>query len=481
MDNEALSNNYKRISDSWFPVNPIIFKKIKNASNSGVYEKNPGTLKKHIKSDYALFTFCVRRLAKSLSNPNHGSLNTTNPSTLLDGSNLDLCKEFIETHQSAISVHTMNSVTGPQANRMQQAMVSACTAESLSSTFEIEPELAYSTALFRQLGLTLIAWNYPNVYAKVFSSEEKSENPVLALSKILGFSPSMLGVKIAREWGLIPEIRAALGEKVKVGDDALSTVDNLIKVCEIGEQFAEITSQADSIRSCKTMAVQEARDELRELMGENAFALLLNKLEDSLLTYSQFAPKIFPASIDEKESSPKKKLGSPEFKVDVLTQNPYIKRCPPQLQGLLKSLYNDMDSLETSQENVKRLTKEIIPQAGFKKGCVYLVDTTAFTLFPRLAIGDWKLDDFSAVHYLIQSSSDNIVAAAYKSNITLSHELSLANGQKAHSFAGLLGSFERAGVLYLEAGRDNTGQAGQDLLLCFKALRQALTDCLKLS
>jgi len=478
MENQALTKNYKRVSDSWFPVNPLVFKKIKNASNSGVYQKNPGALKKHIKSDYALFTFCVKRLAESLASEAHAIAGTTDPCVLLDGSNLELCKEFIETHQSAISVHTMNSMTGIQSRRMQQAMISASTAESLSNTFEVEEELAYSTALFRQLGLTLIAWNYPNVYAKVYSSGEERKNPELAISKILGFSPAMLGIKIARDWGLIPQVRAAMGDKVDASE-SVKTVDSLVKICEIGEQFAEITAEADTNPGRSTKEVQAARDELKNLMGESNFKLLLNKLEDSLLTYSHFAPRIFPAPVPEKASA--KQEGITEYKIDYLTKNPYIKRCPQELQRSLTELYTQIDSEGDLQEMIKQLSKSIMPQAGFQKGCVYLVDAASYTLFPRLPIGERRVDDFNPVQYLVHSSSDNIVAAAYKSNIPLSHELSLANGEKAQTFAGLLGVFERAGVLYLEADTGTEKHPEQDLLVCFKALRQALNDCLNLS
>ena len=136
--------------------------------------------------------------------------------------------------------HQLSEATPLQAQRVQHAMISASTAETLAECEELPADLGFTSGVVRQLGLTLIAFNYPHVYARAVAKLADGVDLEQTLSKVLGFSPTMLGISLGRKWGLAPELQLAMGDTQRwtesdVVDDVAA---RLVKVCQVGEALA---------------------------------------------------------------------------------------------------------------------------------------------------------------------------------------------------------------------------------------------------
>jgi len=66
----------------------------------------------------------------------------------------------------------------------------------------------------------------------------------------------------------------------------------------------------------------------------------------------------------------------------------------PELQEEFKKLYAKITPAKIQKENILILVHQIVPKAGFMRGCVYVFEPDSITLVPRLKIGSAELSDF---------------------------------------------------------------------------------------
>lgn len=425
-----------------------------------------------IKKDFALFAYCVRELArKTLKNKKQSA---PDPKTLLENASDDDLRTILLKEPGSFSSHRLEEISEPQANQFKQAMISATVAETLSEITNVEPINAYATAILRQLGLTLIAWNYPHVFKRVLAATEPGMNLDEGLSRFLGFSPTMLGVRIAREWGISPLIRAGMGDsKAKEeiladgGEDA-QKLAGIERVCRIGETLAKVS---DPSLADHTTDFTSAKGEIEQMLGRDAFRILREKISQSCSAYASYAPQTF------KSASP---VASTAIKLTKASEalfrnNIYIKHCEPEIREELKELYLRMDGRSIIKDNVDFLVKHIIPVSGFARGAIFLVEPESSKLVPRLAIGSASINEFRSVNYASTGSTYEPVASAFRCSTPIMEEnVNLGSGNVSY-IVGAMGDIQKSGVLYLEFDANNPTK---NPLLVFKALRTALSDCL---
>jgi hypothetical protein len=220
MKSESLSSNdsqrgsarhleraLRHVSDYWFPVNPVLLKKIKDGFLDGRYELDIDFLVEDLKADFSLFTYCLRELCRTAE----AQENSPNPVSMMRNAGLPRLREILCVDQGKISRHATEGHHNSQLQCFETAMISASAAELLAEANGIESELGFATALLRQLGRTLIAWNYPTVYRRALHGAREGEDLDLTLSQALGFSPVLLAATLLRQWkGLSPALRLAV-------------------------------------------------------------------------------------------------------------------------------------------------------------------------------------------------------------------------------------------------------------------------------
>ena len=182
--NRHLESAVRFLSDTWLPPNPELIGRITAGLKSGKYVSDFELLLKDIKRDVALFSYCIKELAACSST-------VIDPIETLRSASYEKIKSIIEL--APRDDLRFAQATNHQLTKMRAGIISAAAAESFAPSQNISSDTAYGAALLRQLGITLVAWNYPHIYERVFDLIEPGESLDQALSKMLGFSPALLG------------------------------------------------------------------------------------------------------------------------------------------------------------------------------------------------------------------------------------------------------------------------------------------------
>jgi hypothetical protein len=391
----ALAKEEARINDGWFPANPQLAAKIKDGFSSGRYEGDIDLLIEDVKSDISVFAYCLKRLIEIANQQDSAWASPDNPVDLIRGAAFDDLRSLLTAPADQISRHHLRDMNVVQAQRLRQSMASACVAESLCMGEGIQPELGYVTAIMRQLGLTLIAWNYPHLYQHARMNLTAKQTFDQGLSRVLGFTPSMLAISMARRWKLSPAIRLAIGDRqagADGGDPAREALaERLAKICEIGEAFAQAAGGADYPLARGDW--EEARQKIEEQLGSVGFEYLRERIFKAFEMYLNYAPHMF--EMPEWEARPP--VQSSCLGLALLTRNAHLAQCPARLRSMMERVYRSLDRASVSQGNIRTISREIIPMAGFPRGCVYLAELESGLLMPRLAVGTAKLNSFASV------------------------------------------------------------------------------------
>lgn len=465
------------VIDNWFPANPQLHSKIKSLlANENV---DCDLILAEVKKDCALYLYCIKELNKKIKTELGANQNEIDPVQSLQQADLDALKQILLVPESKISSHSFNQITPIQANRLNHAMISASTAEVLADHIELDSETGFSCALLRQLGITLIAWNYPHVYEKAMASLTLENNLDTLLSKFLGFTPTLLAIHIAKEWQLPVEIRGAIGDRkallvVEQENPKLkNSCDLLSKICKIGETLAKINDPEHyPVAKGELELVQE---EIISSLGTDGFNLIKEKILENCSSYVEKQPELFDLDLNKSSSI---KIGYREQIQNLIIKNTSIKFCPKELQEQLKKAYSEIIPGKVSKLGITLIASHIIPAAGFKKGCIYLVEPERQQLAPRLRIGASQLADFRNVSYY--SSETDLIATAFRCSSIVKEERAHEDGGISGYIAGSLGNYEKAGVLFLELGRELFMANDNQAAIRFKAIRQAITDCMAL-
>ncbi|MDC0358433.1 HDOD domain-containing protein, partial [Oligoflexia bacterium] len=362
-----------------------------------------------------------------------------------------------------------------------ESMISASTAELLAPGCNLDPETGYATALLRQLGLTLIAWNYPHIYARAFARVKEGVALDEAITVLLGFSPALLGISLAKKWNLTPQVQLALRNKKKAqlstqnsNNQISAASDALRKICQTGEMLARAanpdhypTAQHDW---------EEASQVIKHTLGAKGMELVREKIAKNCTHYASTQTKLF-TNISNLQDQYKARIHRKQLPEE---KNRYLLKCPLPIKQKLRALYEQLQTDTISKDNILTLVKEIIPAAGFQSGCVYSYEPTLEKLVPLLTIGSTSLSRFEAVECSPLSNDQRIIRKAFGSDAPVVEKQVWSPGHCA-SIAAPFGFIQRAGVLYLETSPQLANSLNYSALNIFNAMNQALMDCLKIS
>lgn len=454
----------------WFPVNRTLLEKVRSGLADGAYDLDLDFLIVDIKTDFALFTQCLGRLMELLRAEGVKVTADMNPITVFKCAGLERIRRVVCHEIGANSDHSFESMSEAQFARLQQAMISASTAEVLSEQQNIHPHIGYSVGLLRQLGLTLIAWNYPKTYARALAQQRDLE---LELSKALGFSPALLAVTLLREWGFGEDICGAVGD---LDQAQISQVGGrLQKICQIGEALAR-ANDPEHYPEARS-AWENVRRQLLTVLGSDSLKLIQERVRENCVNYVTHYPELFQGI---EELDPVKRIQHEE-RAGVTLRNPWIKCCMPRLKRRLLELYERIGVGEIDKNNVAFLVKELIPLAGFSGGCIYVIDPTTNMLMPRVRIAEPRLLPCAPLPLAAEHAADESPIHAAFSCTTPIMETALPDRSGLLSYiAASFGGSRKVGVLYLEMPDVSLRATDPSRLQRFKALLQALNDCLNL-
>jgi hypothetical protein len=449
------------VSKPWFPMNPEVLKRVRDGLEQRSFDDDFDALLNELKSDFALFTFVVKELCQRAVLSDEARSFIGNPIQLIRWGGANTIREILSEQQKLPNIHSLHWSEPFQVQRLRETAIIASTASALSEKKNLDPELGFSRGVIREIGLNLIAWNYPSVYTKVLNNLTVDQNLDDELSKELGFTPALLGTRLFRpDWAANPELQ-------EIEDTSWASYDEL---CEIGEVLARAENPDTYPTAEKDW--QAAQTVLQETLGKDAITVIRQKTVESSKNYQKSLPEVFGniSSFDPGKEIQRRKR--PTRIIDDET----LKYCPETVQRSLRALYESMPDDTVDKSIIGKLLKDIIPEAGFTGGCVFVVDPASLALKPRTLIGKVQMRQITNVEL---EPGDPAVSAL--SNI----QPIVKGGSSADKslFTGIycaLGGRKKIGVLYLEVPQKTPLPVSKEVLSIYQVLKKALSDALLL-
>lgn len=480
-----LDRAMSHVSNLWFPINSEILLKIRKGLEEGRFANDMTPLIEELKQDFGLFSYVVKELLPIAAKERVADTVRANPIQLIRWAGDARIQGVIGAGHEPPSTHQLDASEEFQSTRLCETAIVASTAELLSQSQNLDPDVAFSQGVIREIGLNLIAWNYPSLYARVIKSLTPRTSIDEELAKELGFSPSLLAMRLLRPHSTTSAAaRPALAEPTE-NWEAYDTL------CDIGEALARAGNP--QLYPSAESDWKRANEFIKRSLGDNGVELIRARATEHTEHYRTILPASFATLkiFDPHISIERFKLGSRA------TQNQYLRHCPAELQTRLQRWYAEMPVQGVSREILQQLIKTIIPQAGFTGGCVFVVDAEAMSLLPRTVIGDVRLRPLDKIPLrnpparvltnnalpaeslpsTSPSSADPALAALNCAQPLIEREELDPNNATAGIYSSL-GTKRRVGVLYLEIPDEQLETLGQSAVKVYKALKQALCDAL---
>ncbi len=459
------------VAKNWFPVNTTHLSEIRAGIAKGAYSKN--SLLLDIKSDIALYTLCVRRLAQMAHDGGIGGLT---PVELFNHAELDTLTALVNSNIDSEIHLKLQSGSDVQAGRLKASLISATTAEIIVNANSISSELGFSCAVLRQLGLTLIAWNYPHVYRRALENSGIVGTTLESeIQKVLGFTPANLALNIIKDWNLSPVINEVLSEQNSDGGNILSDVaTSVIEACRIGESLARANDPENYPSALHDW--NTAEEAIEKTLGQKGMIKVRETIARNLRAYATASPKTF--SIPAAENIPNR-ICRFEYSKKLASKNTFLEGCSPLLKMQLRELYSTFTINEIARDSIQKLIRDIIPGAGFERGCIFMFEQSSNSLIPVLKIGAIPEELSKNISLKDTGAKDNYIVSGYLSTNTVKHVKKNEYGEVENTwFCGGLGEEKRTGVLYLEASNSLISRSETNPEVQFLAIKQCLADCL---
>jgi hypothetical protein len=442
-------------------MNPDVLKRVRDGLAAGIYEKDFNALMNDLKADFALFTFMVKELSQKAVVGGVDQVTINNPIELIRWGGLKGVSEVLAEQQKIPSVHSLQWSEPFQVQRLRETAIIATTVSVLSEKKNLDPELGFSRGVIREIGLNLIAWNYPSVYTKVLESLTATKNLDDELAKELGFTPALLGMRLLR-----PDKTTDSTLESSDGD-GWATYDEL---CEVGEALAR-AENPETYPSAEN-DWQHAKAFLSTTLGDDAISIIRDQAVENSKHYRKTLPEVFGSIA---EFNPESKIEKHRRVARALDPK-FLQFCPEHVQAALKQLYSEMNEESVNKALVGKLLKEVVPDAGFSGGCVFVVDPSSLSLRPRTMIG--KVQMRTITNVALEPGDAAVSALSSAEPI-----IAFPDSPVAAPLAGIysaLGARKKIGVLYLETSKNVSPKPSEETLGVFQVIRKALCDALLL-
>ena len=461
-DNRRIERALQHVVRPWFPINQDVLTSIRKNLDEGSYATAPQQLLHDLKADFALFTFVVKELGILGMQEKINEKILNNPVELIRWGGLDRIAEIIAPDKKLPATHSLHWSEPFQVARLRETAVIASTAAVLSEKKDLDPEVGFSRGVIREIGLNLIAWNYPSLYSKVLNNLKPDSTLDEELSKELGFTPSLLAMRVLR-----PENPDQPEGKPLPDETSWAAYDEL---CEVGEALAR-AENPETYPSAQN-DWQKANQYLTENAGTGALELIKERAVEQARKYQEALPEVFNSL---ENFNPKRNIDvHARMKAVIADQD--FRVCPPHVQEALRTLYNEIDGYAVNKNAIQTLLKSIIPQAGFTGGCVFVIDPSTACLKPRTIIGQVNLRAISNVSL----DPGDLAVAALGTHGPLFDIKEDALPLPLEGIYSALGEQRKVGVLYLESPKTANEEPEGKTIGTYNILKKALCDVLHL-
>jgi HD-like signal output (HDOD) protein len=485
---ELIERAVEHVSQGWIPPHPEVLDRIQNGLHTKRYEKNRAQLKKDLKEDLGLYVYCLRELMKLVasSNENGEEESSLKPEPrsfqdILETTPIETLTDILDVDARKISTHRMSEISDIQAQRFEETFLSATTSEVLAGAGSVDPELGFSCAVLRQLGLMLIAWNYPRVYARANLASESPRDLDKRLKTTLGFTPTLLATRLAKEWSLsevMVEAIATPGGRIigipRLGKDSSTTAQFLSKICCVGEALAR-AKHPDTYPTALS-DWESAQEVIGAYLGAKGVEQIFKQAERYLTAYHQQSPEQFKR---HDVSDIKGEIINVQHGARRLEQNTYLAKLPEQIRCDFATIYMRMRANSINENNIRELAKDLAPKYGFPNLAIFIFEPDKKLLSAAIHVGSCFSDRLASVRVNSTLGHLDFIASAFSLK-TPTREDRMRGDENISCIAASLGVREPVGVLYMETSEEYQRATGLDTSLLFQAFRKAIGDSLNL-
>jgi len=484
--NAPLEKATRLVSELWFPFDMKLFESVQQKAGEEMANNLISSLLEDIKKDISLYLLCLREFA----NPNFDQLKDNVRDSACPDYFSDISADDIQRVLKKISAmaipHRLDQATALQKQRLAEMHVSGVSADAIAGSSGLSSGVVFSCSALRQLGLTLVAWNYPMIFEKVNKTPHSADSLDQELRKYLGFSPTMLGASLVEQWGLSSVYQMVVSGKTtssprsgKQADevDSLRTAASLTKtlaqICQVGEALARATNP--SLYSSATSDLDFASVHISKALGPMGVERILSGADQRVRTIGASLASSLSGGINNLKEG----LINRSFSLDLIAKNRYLEVFPDDLRNVAEGLYHQIRAEGPVDAYARKFAKEVIPKTIFSALTVYLYDPFEGMLFPSLVLGRHQIINPRPEKLKGLTGTPSAILAAFDLRIPLREEHLMTDGSEVSILASSLGVEPSIGVLYVESPLDGTAYNG-DMIKYFKGVRNLLSQCLRI-
>jgi hypothetical protein len=463
----------KHLGEDWIPANPTTLHQVQDQLHGHLDPKIRQEIIEKVKSDPGLFLYCARNIKHLVEDFGAG----INPIEALRSLEEEKLQKMFAVTDREISGHRLKEMTRYQALRLQHTLISSQTAEAIAPKASLSPDLACAASMFRQLGLDLIAWNYPSIYSRAITAHRVRGTDLDAeLDKLLGISPLQIGRLFANEWGMSADLKRALSPEVttNVGDASAAETGShshpmgLAEICQISELFAKAKDPFHYPEVKEEWKAKESA--INQRIGLETLKKIEIKVEKIVSNYKEAREVIEKLPLVEAHHAIKPATTHGQH---LMLENRYLQKCPAHICQGFSYVYEQLTEAKISLDAIRTLVDYVVPIVGFERGCLYLFDPKTTRLTPALRIGDQPLDSYLVLLKHVDSEIEQRVFGT----ISIRRQGRGITGEAVDYICGPIDNPNYPGVLYLELREDKTFSEG-DAIALFDATRKTLGHCL---
>ena len=471
---KQLASALPYVTEGWIPIDLNALARLSDSIGEKKSSERQSFLKE-LREEPSLFLLCLRELQAKVKRDD----GIFDPIQALYQVEREELQAILELPKDKVSQHSLKHGRKEQYQALQSALISGTVAESISPHMGINPELGYSCAILRQLGVTLVAWNYPNIYKRALANAGSGESLDSAIQSFLGFSPSMLAIAVTQEWGLPAVMRSSIGDRGFADDlegsearEIAVTARTIKQICKVGEALARASHPEYYTESEQDW--QLAKEAITNAIGPNGIELVVSKVSESCEKYMAEIPEL-KAMSNNIESALQSLLAPITSANEGTLANPYKDKLHKSIKRHFDNFYQEFSINHDVERGLDTLMNKILPACGFRSGCIFLLEPERLRLAPRLAVGKVKLAEYPKIK-VGKHTETHPLSKAFRSGAPILEYHSEIFGQTASFIVGSLGESQKMGVLFIEVDDKKVSKECVNPMLNYKAIRHAMND-----
>lgn len=292
----------------WMPISGKALFDLQVQIAAGTFEDREERLLQELRCDIGLYlSLLFNVLLDGRLRPDESS-----PESLLlalDGIGVEELGNLLQLSPIDVSEHSLETMNKHQAKILKFSAVSAGAAVLMAERAGVEPGMAYSLAMLRNLNLILLSWNFPSAFSRASDAHYLGMGTISEnIQRILNFSLLEFTFASIKRLRLGDRLNALIlnpGASTNSGSDQSATDTNgarkgefeqAVRFCEIGEVLARL---ADPENYPSVAAEWElVKKEVKYFLGKHGIALLNQRLESATKCYVGAWPEIFKRDIE---------------------------------------------------------------------------------------------------------------------------------------------------------------------------------------